>query len=152
VALDLLARKAWTRQELRRRLCRRGAPDDVAEAVVADFEGRGYLDDRAFASVWATSRARDRAVGSYRLRAELLARGVARPLAEAAVDGAFDEVDELTRARAAATRRLGTLGRAAPAEVSRRIHDYLRRRGYPGDVVRQVVRALCPTGLSDAEG
>ena len=50
VALDLLARKPWTRRDLARRLRRRGAPADVAEAVVADLEARGYVDDRAFAA------------------------------------------------------------------------------------------------------
>jgi regulatory protein len=141
-ALDLLARKPWTRRDLARRLRRRGAPVDVAEAVVADLEARGYVDDRAFAATWAEGRARDRAVGRERLREELLARGVARPLAEAAIARAFQDTDELTRARVAAARRLTALRRVPPERAARRLHDYLRRRGYPGDVVRQVLRAL----------
>ena len=102
VALDLLARKAWTRQDLARRLRRRGAPADVAGAVVADMEARGYVDDRAFAAAWAESRARDRGFGRQRLRQELVARGVARPLVEAAIQRAFEETDELARAHRAA--------------------------------------------------
>ena len=58
VALDLLSRKPWTRHDLVARLRRRGAPPDIADAVVADLEARGYVDDRAFAAVWAESRAR----------------------------------------------------------------------------------------------
>ncbi len=142
VALDLLARKPWTRRDLARRLRRRGAPAAVAETVVADLETRGYVDDRAFATTWAEGRARARAVGRERLRAELVARGVARPIAEAAIERAFTETDELTRARAAALRRMTALQHAAPDRAARRLHDYLRRRGYPGDVVRQVLRAL----------
>jgi regulatory protein len=142
-ALDLLARRPWTRRDLARRLCRRGAPADVAEAVVADLEARGYVDDRAFARTWAESRARDRALGRHRLREELLARGIARPLVEAAIDRAFEDTDELTRARTAAARRLTVLRSDAPAQAARRLHDYLRRRGYPGNVVREVVGAFC---------
>ena len=142
VALDLLARKPWTRRDLVCRLRRRGAPPDVAEAVVADLEARGYVDDRAFATTWAEVRARERAVGRERLREELVARGVARPLAEAAIDGAFTDTDELTRAQAAAVRRMAILQRGAPDQAARRLYDYLRRRGYPGDIVRQVVRAV----------
>jgi regulatory protein len=141
-AVDLLARNAWTRRDLARRLRRRGAPADVAEAVVADLEARGYVDDRAFAVTWAEVRARERAVGRERLREELVARGVARPLAETAIARAFEDTDELTRARAAGLRRLATLRRTAPDRAPRRLHDYLRRRGYPGDVVRQVLHAL----------
>jgi regulatory protein len=148
-ALGLLARKAWTRRDLARRLRRRGAPPDVAEAVVADLEARGYVDDRAFAAAWAEGRARDRAVGRERLREELLARGVARPLAETAIARAFEETDELTRARTAGLRRLAALQRMTPDRASRRLHDYLRRRGYPGDVVRQVLRALRAGAVPD---
>jgi regulatory protein len=143
VALDLLARKPWTRRDLTGRLRRRGAPPEVAEAVVAELEARGHVDDRAFAAAWAESRARGRSFGRQRLREELRARGVARPLVEAAIDQAFEDTNELARAQVAAARRLAILRRRAPDQAARRLHDYLRRRGYPGDVVRQVLRALC---------
>jgi regulatory protein len=143
VALDLLARKPWSRRDLTGRLRRRGAPPDVADAVVAELEARGYVDDRAFAAAWAESRARGRSLGRARLREELRARGVARPLIEAAIARAFEDTDELTRAQGAAVRRLVALRRRAPDQAVRRLHDYLRRRGYPGDVVRQVLRTVC---------
>jgi regulatory protein len=142
VALELLARKPWTRRDLARRLRRRGASVDMAEAVVADLEARGYIDDRAFAVTWAEVRARERAIGRERLREELLVRGVARPLAETAIAHAFQDTDELTRAQAAAARRMAALRHAPPERAARRLHDYLRRRGYPGEVVRQVLQAL----------
>jgi regulatory protein len=149
VALDLLARKPWTRRDLVARLRHRGAPLDVAETVVAELEARGYVDDRAFAAAWAESRARGRSFGRQRLREELRARGVAKPLVEAAIDGAFADTSELNRAQAAAARRLAILRRRAPDQAARRLHDYLRRRGYPGDVVRQVLRALCGEAVVD---
>jgi SOS response regulatory protein OraA/RecX len=62
---------------------------------------------------------------------------------EAAVAHAFEDTSELALAHAAASRRLALLRRRAPEQASRRLHDYLRRRGYPADVVRQVLRALC---------
>jgi regulatory protein len=144
VAFDLLARRSWTRRDLAGRLRRRGAPADVAEAVVAELEARGYVDDGAFAAAWAESRARDRSFGRQRLRQELVGRGVARPLVEAAIQRAFEETDELTRALGAAGRRLAVLGRRAPELPVRRLHDYLRRRGYSQDIVRQVLRRVCP--------
>ena len=149
VALELLSRKAWTRRELRERLRRRGAPAETAEAVVGDLESRGYVDDRAFAAAWAESRARGRALGSRRLAHELAAKGVARPLVEAAVRGAFAETDEPARARAAAERRLPFLRRTAPEQAARRLGAYLLRRGFPGDVVRRTVRETCGVAVPD---
>ncbi len=114
---------------------------------MADLETRGYVDDRAFAGGWAESRARGRALGSRRLREELLAKGVARPLVDAAVREAFAETDEVSRARAAAERRLTLLRRAAPAQASRRLYDYLIRRGFPADIVRRVIRETCRVSI-----
>jgi regulatory protein len=149
VALDLLSRRGWTRRDLRARLRRRGAPAEVAEAVVADLEARGYVDDRAFALGWAESRARGRALGSRRLRQELTARGVARPLVDAAVREAFAADDEETRAREAAARRLPLLRRATPERAGRRLQAWLLRRGFPGDIVRRVVRDACGVTIPD---
>ena len=74
-AVDLLARKAWSRRELTRRLERRGAPADVAAEVVAELAARGYLDDEGFARWWAQARGQGRRVGSMRLRQELPRQG-----------------------------------------------------------------------------
>jgi regulatory protein len=149
VALDLLSRHGWSRRDLAGRLRRRGAPADVAEAVVADLEARGYVDDRAFAAAWAESRARGRAVGSRRLHDELRARGIARPLVTDAVRAAFAETDEAARALAAAARRLPALRRGSPAATARRLAGYLARRGYPGDVVARVVRQTCGVAVTE---
>ncbi len=116
--------------------------------MVADLEARGYVDDRAFALAWADSRARGRALGSRRLRQELLAKGVARPLVDEAVAAACGAVDEEARARAAAARRLAALGPSAPGPAARRLGAYLLRRGFSGDLVRRVVREACGIPLA----
>lgn len=149
VALDLLARKAWTCHQLHRRLARRGAPADVADAVVTDLAARGYLDDRAFAAAWAESRGSGQGLGARRLRAELRARGVDRDLVEAALTGVA-EVEE-TRARLLAARRLPALAGQRPDRVARRLHDYLLRRGFRGSVARRVVASACREAFPDLD-
>jgi regulatory protein len=142
-AFDLLARKSWSGRDLTRRLRRRGAPAEVAQAVVADPIGRGYVDDQAFARWWAEARARGRRIGSRRLRQELAAKGIPREMVEAAIAAAFEEVGESERALEAARRRLPALlrGRQA-ARASARLADYLLRRGYPTSAVRHAVATL----------
>jgi regulatory protein len=147
-AFDLLARQSWSGRELARRLRRRGASADIAQAVVAELTTRGYVDDQAFARWWAEARARGRRVGSHRLRQELLAKGIPRQMVEAAIAAAFEEVGEADRALEAARRRLPALLRASGARAGARLADYLLRRGYPASAVRQAVRTL----LSDRAG
>ena len=148
-AFDLLARKAWSGRELTGRLRRRGAPADIARAVVADLTARGYVDDQAFARWWAEARARGRRVGSRRLRQELHAKGIPREMVEAAITAAFEEVGESERALAAGRRRLPALRRGQAARVPARLADYLLRRGYPASAVRHAVRVLLAEGGDD---
>jgi regulatory protein len=142
-AFELLARKAWSGRDLARRLRRRGAPAEIAQAVVADLAGRGYVDDQAFARWWAEARARGRRIGSRRLQQELAAKGIPREMVEAAIAAAFEEIGESERALEAARRRLPALlrGRQA-ARASARLADYLLRRGYPAPAVRHAVSTL----------
>jgi len=144
-AFDLLARKAWSARELTGRLKRRGAPDEIARAVVAELASRGYVDDASFARFWAESRARGRRVGSRRLRQELLQKGIARDVAAAAVASAFEEAPEALRCLEAGRRRLPALLRAGLPRAAPRLRDYLVRRGYPLAVVMRTVAALTGT-------
>jgi regulatory protein len=139
-AFDLLARKSWSGRDLRARLVRRGAPREIAAEIVA--EGKGYVDDDAFARWWAEARARGRRVGSVRLTQELRAKGIAPVLVAAAVESAFAEVPEGERALEAARRRLPALRRTRPDRAAARLHDYLIRRGYPASAVRAAVTAV----------
>ncbi|HXJ82887.1 MAG TPA: regulatory protein RecX [Candidatus Methylomirabilis sp.] len=148
-AFDLLARHAWSTRDLTRRLRRRGAAPDVARAVVAELEGRGYLDDEAFARWWAQARAEGRHVGSLRLRRELAAKGIPRDLAASAVEAAFEEASELDRALAAGRRRMPALRRAAPDRLTARLSAYLLRRGYPPALTRRVVTQLTGAELDE---
>jgi regulatory protein len=139
-AADLLSRRAWTRRDLAARLRRRGAPAEIAVAVVDDLAGRGYVDDATFARHWVETRA-SRGYGANRLRSELLARGVAAALVDEALASiAPDAV--AAAAREAARKRLPALHRGAAARVAARLSDHLLRRGFPGAIVARVVREV----------
>jgi regulatory protein len=116
-------------------------------AVVADLAGRGYLDDAAFARHWVATRS-VRGYGAVRLRAELQARGVARPLIDAAL-GELDREAALEQARAVARRRLPALRRAGADKAAARLRDHLLRRGYAGSVVARVVRECVRVAIDD---
>jgi regulatory protein len=120
-------------------LRRRGAPDGLAQTIVADLEARGYVDDAGFARFWAEARARGRSVGSIRLRRELAAKGIPPHLVTAAVEAAFAERGEGERAREAAERRLPALRRYRSERLAPRLRDYLLRRGYPPVIVERIV-------------
>ena len=139
VAYDLISRKAWTRQELTLRLRKRGAPTEYVEAVMGNLARQGYVDDEAYAQAWAEGRARQRHMGSHRIRQELTRKGVAKPLVDAAISKAFGPEGETGEALLAAKKRWPALELRDPEKAPRRLRDYLLRRGFSPEIVEEIV-------------
>lgn len=148
-AYTLLTYRARTRVELRRRLGRKGYPDDVIEECVESLAARGYLDDEAFAESFVRDRVRLRPSGPRRIVQELRAKGVAAEVAEPVVENVFEaeNVSELELARTAAgkwarsnlrstTRRSRDVTRR---KLRQRLYGYLARRGFTGDAIWTVI-------------
>lgn len=117
-ALRLLSRAAHTRRGLARKLAARGYGLPAIRHALSRMTELGYLDDRAFAESWMRSRLSTGKDGGTALYRGLLARGVARPLAEEVVSDTYSLEDEIRNARrlveglerSAAIRRLAGRG------------------------------------------
>lgn len=141
-ALRLLAIRPRSVQEMRERLGRRGYGRPEVEATVADLADLGLLDDRKFAAQWVESRLAARPMGSLRLKAELLAKGVDREIVEATLSSYGAEVDEKAAALALAAKRIKALRGLKPDSARRRLAGFLSRRGFAAEVVATALRAL----------
>jgi regulatory protein len=125
-----------TSAEVRRRLTKSGFEEDVVEAVVADLERAGLLDDSKFSADWVESRSRRKGFGKLRLASELRQKGVDK----SNVDEAVAEIDpdmELQAAISLARKRVSPTDSGDPA-VKRRLAGYLQRRGYNWEIIQQV--------------
>ncbi|HET9016292.1 MAG TPA: RecX family transcriptional regulator [Thermomicrobiaceae bacterium] len=138
-ALQFLAYRPRARQEVRRRLRRRGFSDAAADAAIAKLEGWRYLDDAEFARLWVENREEHQPRGRRLLESELRAKGVDAEVARQAVDATGG--DELPAALDLARKRLASLRGLDEATQRRRLASFLQRRGYGWDVVRPVLAA-----------
>lgn len=75
-AISMLGRKMLTCRELCDRLLRKGYDKEIAERVVEQFLSVGYLDDRRYAELYLADSVNLGAKGMYRIRQELLRKGV----------------------------------------------------------------------------
>lgn len=148
-ALDLLARRHRTERELSSALARSFEPDAVTHAVKR-MRTLGYLDDAAWArSYVASPRAADR--GRAMLRHELGQRGIADPIVVEAVA----THDDASAAGEAARKRARSLRRIDEPKRTRRLYDFLRRRGFADSVAREAAATALrdlDTGEANAEG
>ena len=93
-AVGYLARAEQSRFGLTRKLIEKKYDKKYVEAALTYLEGRGYLSDLRFATAWLNIRKINHYEGRSRLAAELAARGIARDVANKALDEFFTENDE----------------------------------------------------------
>jgi len=154
-ALNLLSHRARTRVELRRKLVGKGFRPARVDLCLDRLAERGLLDDRAVASAFIRDRIRHRPRGKARLTQELRAKGVADPVARAAVDAVLEE-EALTEEALAEKVLEGWLKRQGPATVQalaareptpererarRRLYGHLARRGFGGPALTAALDA-----------
>lgn len=151
IAVKLLAMRALSSEELRRRLARRGFPPEQIVATLAKLSAARYLDDVEYARAWARSRAHRRSLGPTRLAQELRAKGIAEGDITGALREAYTERGTREVAEAAAMRRLPALRGLSPDVARRRLAGYLSRRGFAAEIILALCRKHFPHG-DDPEG
>ena len=139
-SLQFLSYRPRSRQEVRRRLARRGFSEGAVAGAIERLERWHYLDDADFARGWIENRQEHQPRGRRLLKQELREKGVAGEVVEQALEEA--EVDELPAALALARKRLPSLRGDDPVAQRRRLAGYLQRRGYGWDVVGKVLQQV----------
>lgn len=135
----MLARRPYSIAELRRALERKfPAQAGVAEGI-ARLRQLGYLDDKRFAEQFASSLARNRAFGRFRVRSELKAKLVNYKFIEPALQQAFEETDEQELLARVLAKKIRTLRQPVTiARLSALCHSLLRRGFRSGDIMKAV--------------
>lgn len=141
--LRCLELRAYARNDLGRRLVRKGHPRQAVEAALERAVGLGLLDDAAYARNYVQTRAA-RGRGPLRLTRDLMAMGIARSLIDSALAAEWPEgSDRSSMPLVLATKRAAQLGGLPRQTKRRRVLAYLARRGFMGrdvtDIVERVV-------------
>lgn len=145
-AFGYLSHRPRSRFEVERHLRSKGFEPPAVAHALARCEELGYLDDRSFAESWVRDRIRLKPRGRFKLRMELKEKGVSEADAEAAIDRAFreEETDERELLERAARKRFESRRADDPEKLRRRLHGYLRRRGFRSRDIYEVIDRLLP--------
>jgi regulatory protein len=134
-AIGLLARREYSRAELRDRLLASGADRDELDSVLDRLDKVGYLSDARFASAVVRQKA-----GAYSKRAiahALKEKGVTAAVAKDAL-AALEGADEVAQAQALWQRRFGRAPKD-DKEKARQVR-FLLARGYSAGIAYRVLR------------
>ncbi len=135
LAVRYLARWDRTAAQVEQFLRAKGALPAHTKQVIGRLSDLRYLNDRAYAERWIESCLARRPMGRERLTAELLARGVAEPVADRTIRAALRDTDEDALARRALKLAQRTGRRLTPAQSVR----LLRQRGFDDETIGRTI-------------
>jgi regulatory protein len=137
-ALNLLSYRPRSTEEVRRRLQAAGFSGHAIEITIERLSRSGLLDDLAFAQYWVDNREQFKPRGARALRQELWQKGVP----DAVITEVLDELDEEELAYRVGRKRLQRLRNLEETARRKRLGDFLLRRGFSYEIVRDVIDRL----------
>lgn len=141
-AYALLRQRPRSVYEIRNRLKLKGYADSVIGDIVAGLERTGELDDDRFARIWVESRMHMNPAGDVVLRHELKRNGVSDSIIDAVLAEKSEKYDEYELAFSMAKDRFERLKKLDRRKATKRIYDFLLRRGFKYDNIRRVLESL----------
>lgn len=133
-ALNYLSYRPRSQAEVMTYLEKRGASDSQIESIVERLERSGLLDDQAFARYWVENRDQFRPRGPRALRYELRRKGIH----DKYIDEALTLTDAPSSAYKAASRKAEQLSQLDETSFTKKLVEYLARRGFDYGVARDV--------------
>ena len=120
-------------------LKKKGCDEIVVQETLRYFKEASYLNDRRFAEHWARTRAENRQFGKFRLRHELLGKGLSAEIIDETLDTLFETVREIDLARAVVAKKLPAMQDIDPNKRKSRLAGLLQRKGFPSDIIYKVL-------------
>ncbi len=135
-AMDLLARREHSEQELRQKLKSREFNSDAIDAALQSLQQDGLLSDERFAESYVNHRF-NAGIGPLKIRFELRQKGVAEALVDEFLESFSDHWDELMRQQ-----RVRKYGEVIPADYAARMKQarFLQNRGFSPESVMRLFR------------
>jgi regulatory protein len=142
-AVKVLAMRAHSTGELRRKLVAKAELREDVDSTISRLRDYGYLSDRRFAESYAAARLENQGLGKSRVLRDLRQRAVASPLAEQAVGQIYREVDEMELIASFISRKVHTKEPLADAlNDPKQLASAYRKLVRAGFTSSNVIRAL----------
>ena len=130
--------KPRTEKEVRDRLMQKGFSNEEAKEALQFLEKFELLDDEKYAVDFIKEKLKLKNFGEFRMKMELIKRGIHRDLAEAAVSKYYPQEDEYEIAKAAAGKKISQIMRKPEEKRWNSLSGYLQRQGFGWDIIKKI--------------
>lgn len=140
-AFKHLSYRDRSKRELAQHLEKKGHTPSIIQETLQVLAELNYINDQRFAMEWGRSRVERKKFGKKRLRHELSAKGISSPIIETTLDSLYDSNPEQDLALACASKKLASLHGLEPEKKTRRLAQFLQRRGFSTDIIYETLKA-----------
>ncbi|MCH7818415.1 MAG: regulatory protein RecX [Candidatus Marinimicrobia bacterium] len=137
-ALMYLGYRDRSVKEMRLKLNQKGYPEEIIEMVLGILTKANLLNDERFAIAFSRSKIEGKSWGPEKIRSELYTKGIEKELLERVIRDIYEEYSQFDLVRKLLTKRLRYQDELEQKDMKRHI-DYLKRRGFRWDVIREVI-------------
>lgn len=141
-ALRQLERGYKTEHEVRQKLTLKEYSEETIEETLKFLRDYDLVDDRRYATLFVTERIRKN--GVYKIKNDLLAKGIDKEIIQEALDRLEGNDAELDSCMEAGKKKLAILKNREtdPYKLKNKLYTYLAGRGYSRDTIMSVLSRL----------
>lgn len=139
-ALKILSRCRQTKVQLKQKLKRKGYESEIIDSVLMECEFKRYIDDKEFAFLWVEDRKKFKPMGRWRLRQEMLQKGINDAVIEGVLDEILHHEEEYILLEQLFREKWGA--KEIYQNKPQKLVNFLQRRGFTKDQIFQVAENL----------
>ena len=138
-AFRYLANRDHSEKELADKLKKKSFSEPVIRNVITDLKQKHFLNDTAFAEIFARNRLIQKPVGRRQLRFDLLKKGISEAILDEKMTAVYEELNESELARWLDEKKMKLLHNHEPEKAKKKLADFLLRRSFDWEIVRQIL-------------
>lgn len=114
----------------------------AVDVLVENLKKKGMVDDLEFAKAWVEARRKSKQKGIRSIKAELFQKGIDKEIIEEVISGQVTGYSEEELAKQALGKKMKYWKNLASQEFKRKAYEFLTRKGFEYEVVKEVVSKL----------
>jgi len=141
IALTALGRRSLSKSELSKHLSKRGASDEIRDSVLLRVEEMGYINDLDFARAFSDRTRRVKKSSKRVISQGLREKGIDQETIDWVIED-IPESSDLELAQEFARKKWRPRAGEEIETTKRRVAGALMRRGFPSQMINEVIREL----------
>lgn len=129
----ILSRRDHSRKELKDKAHKKGYSDGFIDEILDEFELKEYINDRKFAEKYAIDKFEFNDWGPYKIRTQLLKKGISKSIIERIISTIFGEQAVKESMTTLISKKKKRFQREPEEKRRKKVFDFLMRKGYDSE-------------------